>query len=219
MVSLFGHGLKLRDEKNYIFNGGSLGTRYQYANRSVLGRKTLKKTLDDAKVEENASTKAVKIGGVKRETGSEKLTAAPIRTKLSKTTAKKLSSKLKDLLSTGILEGLAVNYVCDMKERRPGETDLRVVIRGNGIVCYCEICGGDEAVTPNVFELHAGSSKRQPMKHIYLENGITLRDIMNTCLNVPLDTMEEAVQTALEGFTMKKSAFCFNCKDSSTNIL
>ncbi|CAL0309461.1 unnamed protein product [Lupinus luteus] len=33
-------GLKLRDEKNYIFNGGSHGMGYQYANQSVLGRKS-----------------------------------------------------------------------------------------------------------------------------------------------------------------------------------
>ncbi|OIW08531.1 hypothetical protein TanjilG_03207 [Lupinus angustifolius] len=180
-------------------------------------RSALKKTVSDAKVasvEENASIKAVDIGDVKKEIEAEKLIAATSRMELSKTaTRKKLPSKLEDLLATGILEGLAVNYVCGVKGQRPGEFGLRGVIRSNGIVCHCEICNGVEVVTPTVFELHAGSSNRCPPGYIYLENGNTLFDIMTTCLNVPLDTMEEAVQTVLGGFTMKKSTFCFNCED------
>lgn len=67
-------------------------------------------------------------------------------------------------------------------------------------------------MTPALFELHAGSSNKRPPEYIYLENGSTLRDVMNTCSNVPLDTLEEAVQKVLGGFTMKKSTFCFNCR-------
>ncbi|KAE9616715.1 hypothetical protein Lal_00034270 [Lupinus albus] len=180
-------------------------------------RSALKKTVVDAKVasdEENASVKAVDIGDVKKEVEAEKLIAASSGMELSKTTTrKKLPSNLKDLLAAGILEGLAVNYACGVKGQRPGEFDLRGVIRGNGIVCHCEICKGDEVVTPTVFEQHAGTSNRSPPGYIYLENGNTLCDIMTTCLNVPLDTMEEAVQRVLGGFTMKKSTFCFNCQD------
>ncbi|CAL0312480.1 unnamed protein product [Lupinus luteus] len=32
--------LKMQDEKKYIFNGGLFGMGYQYANRSILDRKS-----------------------------------------------------------------------------------------------------------------------------------------------------------------------------------
>lgn len=63
-----------------------------------------------------------------------------------------------------------------------------------------------------MFELHAGSANKRPPEYMYLENGNTLRDIMNACWNFPLDTMEEAVQKVLGGFTLKKSNICFNCR-------
>ncbi|XP_061371540.1 uncharacterized protein LOC133314115 [Gastrolobium bilobum] len=181
-------------------------------------RSTLKeKVTNDEKVandEGDGSGKGVENGdGVKKDIEVGLVIKTPAQVKKSKTsTGKKFPTKLKDLLATGILEGLSVNYIRGVKARRPGETGLRGVISGNGIVCYCENCNGVEVVTPTVFELHAGSSNKRPPEYIYLENGNTLREIMNTCLNVPVDTMEEAVQKVLGGFTMKKSNFCFRCR-------
>lgn len=46
--------------------------------------------------------------------------------------------------------------------------------QGNGIVCSC--C--DREVSPSQFEAHAGwSARRQPYRHIYTSNGLTLHDI------------------------------------------
>nr|KYP68613.1 hypothetical protein KK1_022246 [Cajanus cajan] len=89
----------------------------------------------------------------------------------------------------------------------------RGVISGNGVVCYCEVCNGIEVVTPTVFELHAGSSNKRPPEYIFLENGNTLRDVMNMFLNIPLRTLEEALQRILGAFIFKKSKFCVNCRD------
>ncbi|KAK7257661.1 hypothetical protein RIF29_31798 [Crotalaria pallida] len=197
-------------------------------------RSALKKTLDDANAarieEKKASAKAVEIGDVRKGTEAAPIIAAPTQVKLSEssfaaptqvklsksTTGKKLPTELKDLLASGILEGLAVIYFHGVEGQRPGEIGLKGVIRGEGIVCFCETCNGVEIVTPIVFEMHAGSSNKQRLpEYIYLENGNSLHDIMKTYLNVPLDTMEEAVQMVLGGFTMKKSTFCFYCRDAN----
>ncbi|CAK9147247.1 unnamed protein product [Ilex paraguariensis] len=46
--------------------------------------------------------------------------------------------------------------------------------QGNGIVCSC--C--DTEISPSQFEAHAGwAAKRQPYRHIYTSNGLTLHDI------------------------------------------
>lgn len=46
--------------------------------------------------------------------------------------------------------------------------------QGNGIVCGC--C--DREISPSQFEAHAGmAARRQPYRHIYTSNGLTLHDI------------------------------------------
>ncbi|RDY12932.1 Increased DNA methylation 1, partial [Mucuna pruriens] len=152
-----------------------------------------------------------KVGsdGVEVKGGYEVIASTSV--KMSKgSVGKKFPSKLKDLLSSGILEGLPVNYVRGMKAKA---TELLGVISGTEIVCYCEVCNGVEVVTPAIFELHAGSLNKRPAEHILLENRSTLRDVMNTFLNIPLGTLEEAMKMVLGGFIMKKSKFCVNCRD------
>ena len=63
-----------------------------------------------------------------------------------------------------------------------------------------------------MFELHAGSSNKRPPEYIFLDNGKTLRDIMNVCVNAPFETLEEAIQNALGDFLMKKSSLCLSCR-------
>ncbi|XP_052109267.1 uncharacterized protein LOC127744202 [Arachis duranensis] len=146
------------------------------------------------------------------ETDASPQFTTPTPAKGSRRGMKRFPTKLKDLLATGILEGLQVKYVRGLKARRPGEAGLQGVIRDSGVLCYCPDCKGNKVVTPTVFELHAGSANKRPPEYMYLENGNTLRDIMNACWNFPLDTMEEAVQKVLGGFTLKKSNICFNCR-------
>ncbi|KAM4084156.1 hypothetical protein ACB094_08G110900 [Castanea mollissima] len=125
---------------------------------------------------------------------------------------KKFPSKLKDLLEMGILEGMPVKYVRGAKVRAAGETGLKGVIKGCGILCFCAKCKGVEVLTPTVFELHAGSANKRPPEYIYLENGHTLRDVMNACLNASLDTLDEFVQNAIGCTALKKSSICLNCR-------
>ncbi|TKY67144.1 hypothetical protein E2542_SST10036 [Spatholobus suberectus] len=91
-------------------------------------RSTLKKNLDggESKVVSDGVEKEVEGGSVKM-------------SKSKGSAGKKFPSKLKDLLSSGILEGLPVNYVRGMKAKTAG---LPGVISGNGVVCYCKVCNG-----------------------------------------------------------------------------
>ncbi|KAL1361483.1 hypothetical protein AAHE18_03G007000 [Arachis hypogaea] len=158
----------------------------------------------------NDSGKDVEVGDdVKEEIEDGALVA------VSKASTKRCPTSLKELLATGILEGLAVNYARSVKAIKAGEAELRGVINGNGIVCHCEDCHGVEVVTPTLFKLHASRLNKCPPEYIYLENGSTLHDIMNTCLDVPLETLEEVIQKVIGGFPIKKSTFCFNCRDAN----
>lgn len=67
-------------------------------------------------------------------------------------------------------------------------------------------------VTPTIYEVHAGSSNKRPPEYIYLDNGSTLRDVMNACIATPLATVEEAVRLAIGSSYVKKSALCLNCR-------
>ncbi|CAN6715829.1 unnamed protein product [Malus baccata var. baccata] len=52
--------------------------------------------------------------------------------------------------------------------------------QGNGIVCNC--C--DKEISPSQFEAHAGmAARRQPYRHIYISNGLTLHDIAMSLAN------------------------------------
>ncbi|KAJ9178037.1 hypothetical protein P3X46_009955 [Hevea brasiliensis] len=132
--------------------------------------------------------------------------------------SKKFPSKLKDLLDSGILEGSKVKYMRGYKARAPGETGLRGVIKGSGILCFCSACGGNEVVTPSLFELHAGSANKRPPEYIYLENGNTLRDVMNACKDASLETVDEAIRLSIGCSSLQKSAFCLNCRGSIAGV-
>ncbi|GJS29145.1 zinc finger, PHD-type containing protein [Tanacetum coccineum] len=124
--------------------------------------------------------------------------------------------KLKELLETGLLEGLNVRYIRGTKGRVKLKTDkgLPGVIKGSGIICACETCGGKEVVTPNQFELHAGSSNKRPPEYMFLDNGKTLRDVLNVCKTAPLEEMEGRILKAIGCLDKEKPTFCLNCKGS-----
>ncbi|KAM7528022.1 hypothetical protein LguiB_031432 [Lonicera macranthoides] len=127
---------------------------------------------------------------------------------------KRFPTKLKDLLDTGLLEGLPVRYLRGAKIRGPTEKGLRGEIQGSGILCYCDMCGGAEVVTPNQFELHAGSSNKRPPEYIFLENGNTLRDVLNACKVAPPEALEVTIKHATGSLSEREPTFCMNCKGS-----
>nr|BAF36342.1 hypothetical protein [Ipomoea trifida] len=137
-------------------------------------------------------------------------TTSKLEMKMSKKVALvKIPTKLKGLLATGLLEGLPVRYA----RGRP-EKGLQGVIQGSGILCFCQNCGGTKVVTPNQFEMHAGSSNKRPPEYIYLQNGKTLRDVLVACKDAPADALEAAIRNATGAGDARKSTVCLNCKAS-----
>ncbi|KAJ4969996.1 hypothetical protein NE237_003095 [Protea cynaroides] len=125
----------------------------------------------------------------------------------------KFPSKVRELLDTGMLEGLAVNYLIR------GKIALRGVIKDGGILCSCFSCKECQVITPVQFELHAGSLNKRPADYIYLENGNSLHDVMDACKDAPLDTLEATIQRAIgsspgkdASMCQKDASICQNCK-------
>ncbi|KAF8086423.1 hypothetical protein N665_0626s0015 [Sinapis alba] len=119
--------------------------------------------------------------------------------------------KLKDLLDSGILEGLTVYYVRGAKVREAGSRGLKGIITGSGIMCFCGDCKGTQVVSPAVFEQHASSTNKRPPEYILLESGCTLRDVMNAFKETPFEALEERLRL-LVGPDFKKSSLCFICQ-------
>lgn len=124
---------------------------------------------------------------------------------------KKLPTKLKELLDTGLLEGLSVNYIRGVKKPL-SSTTLSGTIRKGGILCFCDDCKGAQVVKPNQFELHAGSLNKRVADYTYLENGRTLRDVLTSCKSANHDSIAHTILNAISSSPVKKSVFCFGCR-------
>lgn len=69
-----------------------------------------------------------------------------------------------------------------------------------------------KVVTPNQFELHAGSLNKRPADYMYLDNGKTLRDVIIECKNADLKCLEVKILSAIGSSIEKNSAFHGECK-------
>ncbi|KAI8524181.1 hypothetical protein RHMOL_Rhmol13G0129800 [Rhododendron molle] len=160
-----------------------------------------------------SDTEEVKTGD-----GSQSVLLGKLEKKMPKRIkVKKYPTMLKELLETGLLEGLPVTYLRGMKTRGPSDTGLRGRIKGAGILCSCDLCGGTQVVTPNQFELHAGSGNKRPPEYIYLDNGNTLRDVLKACREAPLDSLEVNIQNVIGCSVQNKTTSCMNCKGPISN--
>ncbi|KAK8965472.1 hypothetical protein KSP40_PGU013816 [Platanthera guangdongensis] len=125
-----------------------------------------------------------------------------------KITLTKLPSNIKDLLGTGLLEGLPVIYTsCPGKK-----VGLQGVIRGTGILCSCTSCRGATVVSIYQFEIHAGSTNKHPSKFIFFRNGKNLCEVLRSCIGVSLNMLEAVIQNAIGPLSPKKLSLCEKCK-------
>ncbi|MBA0548480.1 hypothetical protein Golob_019578, partial [Gossypium lobatum] len=123
---------------------------------------------------------------------------------------------LQDLLDSGILKGANVRYARSSKvTRAAGSNGLQGIIKGSGILCFCKACKGSNVISPTLYEIHARSSNKPAENYIYMENGNTLRDVMNACRESSSSMLENTLQMVI-GSSMKKSRFCLNCRESIT---
>ncbi|CAN8285595.1 unnamed protein product [Cochlearia groenlandica] len=125
---------------------------------------------------------------------------------------KNFPTKLREIFDSRILEGLTVYYLRSAKTREAGARGLKGVIKGSGVLCFCNVCRGTQVVSPAVFESHAFSTNKRPPEYILLESGFTLRDVMNACKQTPLAMLEEKLRVVV-GPNLQKSSMCLSCQD------
>ncbi|KAG9442260.1 hypothetical protein H6P81_018114 [Aristolochia fimbriata] len=161
--------------------------------------------LDSSKSEGTSETGELKLVDESNQINSA--TSKKLELKMSKKIVlDKFPSTIKELLATGLLEGLPVKYL-DKNGALPG------TIQGCGILCSCSACNGMKVVSPYQFEKHAGSLKKRSAEYIYLENGRTVRDILNVCNNAPLDMLEATIQGAISSTSVERMKKCQSCKE------
>ncbi|ONK63751.1 uncharacterized protein A4U43_C07F18560 [Asparagus officinalis] len=179
-------------------------------------RSLLKGTAEDTSAGEVSATTTsgsdgTRGSGVNADDGSSDMTPTKkMELKMSKKIAlNKLPTNVRDLLGTGLLEGLPVKYVVYVGK----PYGLEGVIKGNGILCSCSFCKGAKVVSAYNFEVHAGSTKKHPSDYIFLENGKSLRDVLRACTSAPLDMLESAIQNVVGVMPPSKPSICQKCEE------
>ncbi|KAL0328085.1 UNVERIFIED_CONTAM: hypothetical protein Scaly_2241100 [Sesamum calycinum] len=67
-------------------------------------------------------------------------------------------------------------------------------------------------VTPNQFEMHAGSANKRPPGYIFLDYGKSLRDVLNACKANLSESLESVILNAIARSNYT-TASCINCKE------
>uniref|UniRef100_A0ACD5XXA6 Uncharacterized protein n=1 Tax=Avena sativa TaxID=4498 RepID=A0ACD5XXA6_AVESA len=116
-------------------------------------------------------------------------------------------TNVRDLLSTGLLEGMPVMYIIPHSKK----TVLNGVITGYNIRCFCVKCNGSKAISTYLFEQHAGSSKKHPADHIYLANGNSLRDVIRASGSSPLESLDKTIRSSIDPMGIRCRTNCLNC--------
>ncbi|KAK8697771.1 hypothetical protein V6N13_113908 [Hibiscus sabdariffa] len=183
-------------------------------------RSLLKETVDTVKETTATDAVVVNVSDAKSVDGDVKVGSVDSPMILGMTVSTKsvrdFPTEIEDLLDSGILKGVNVRYARSSKvTRASGTNGLRGIIKGSGILCFCNACKGTKVITPTLYEVHAGSSNKPAEEYIYLENGKTIHDVMNACRESSLSTLENTLRI-VTGSSMKKSRFCLNCRVSIT---
>ncbi|OIV91222.1 hypothetical protein TanjilG_30444 [Lupinus angustifolius] len=125
---------------------------------------------------------------------------APKTTK--KDTTNNFPLNVKSMLSTGIFDGVPVNYVSISRERT-----LTGIIKGAGYLCLCDDCKeSKKALNAYEFERHAGSKSKHPNTHIYFENGKTIYAVVQELKSTPHDMLFDAIEN-VTGSTINEKNF------------
>ncbi|KAJ9559342.1 hypothetical protein OSB04_013956 [Centaurea solstitialis] len=177
-------------------------------------------TVEVAKGEEESATVEVVKGEKKRIRNWRRMLkekeenvnelGTPTRKKMELKMSKKIGldrmpTNMRELLETGLLEV----FILSLQGR-----NLQGLISGAGILCSCNKCEGTKVISPSQFEMHACKSYRHAIKHICLENGKSLLEVIEVCKASASKTLEEAFQAVISSFPEKGPSMCTRCKGS-----
>ncbi|XP_076928248.1 uncharacterized protein LOC143592144 isoform X4 [Bidens hawaiensis] len=128
------------------------------------------------------------------------------RKKMELKMLEKMPTNMRGLLETGLLEGFRVCYKLEAEG-----ANLQGVIKGVGILCSCSLCEGIKVISPSQFEMHALKSYRHAIKHIFLENGKSLLELIEICKAAASETLDVALQTVISSLPAKGLSMCTKC--------
>ncbi|XP_058757388.1 uncharacterized protein LOC131630642 isoform X2 [Vicia villosa] len=120
----------------------------------------------------------------------------------------KKPTTVKELLHTGLLDGISVVYVGGLKKA----LGLKGVISNGGILCSCCLCKGSRVIPPSQFEIHACKQYKRAVEYICLENGKNLLDLLRACRRAPLHDLEATIQNFVRSPPEEKYFTCKRCK-------
>ncbi|XP_058738080.1 uncharacterized protein LOC131610206 isoform X2 [Vicia villosa] len=120
----------------------------------------------------------------------------------------KKPTTVKELLHTGLLDGISVVYVGGLKKA----LGLKGVISNGGILCSCCLCKGSRVIPPSQFEIHACKQYKRAVEYICLENGKSLLDLLRACRRAPLHDLEATIQNFVRSPPEEKYFTCKRCK-------
>ncbi|KAF5193095.1 Acyl-CoA N-acyltransferase with RING/FYVE/PHD-type zinc finger domain-containing protein [Thalictrum thalictroides] len=109
------------------------------------------------------------------------------------------TQNVKKLLSTGILEGVEVNYVNQEKKL------LRGIIKDYGYLCGCALCNFSKVLNAYEFEQHAGCKTKHPNDHVILDNGKSIYSIIQELKNVSVSSLEDVIRALVGPLFNEKS--------------
>ncbi|GJN29972.1 hypothetical protein PR202_gb18243 [Eleusine coracana subsp. coracana] len=109
---------------------------------------------------------------------------------------------IRELLNTGLLEGVPVISLCS-------KVWLLVAIY-NAFVHHVM---ASRLFSAYYFEQHAGSTKKHPADYIYLGNGNSLRDVLRACERSPLEALEKTIRSSVDP-VITSILNCLNCDEN-----
>ncbi|RAL54845.1 hypothetical protein DM860_013541 [Cuscuta australis] len=108
-----------------------------------------------------------------------------------KTSPQSFPANVKNLLSTGIFEGVPVKYVSWSREKT-----LKGIIKGTNYLCGCDRCEMKTRVSAFEFERHAGCDTKHPNSHIFFPNGKSIYSVVQELKGIPRESLFHAIKTA-----------------------
>ncbi|RXH80827.1 hypothetical protein DVH24_004741 [Malus domestica] len=115
---------------------------------------------------------------------------SPLKNKLELKMSKKIvvdrkPTTVKELFDTGLVDGVQVIYM-----------------------------GSKKVIPPSQFEIHACKTYRRAAQYICFENGRSLLDLLKSCRNASLHTLETTIQKFISSSPMEKYFTCKKCSVS-----
>ncbi|KAF5784098.1 putative histone acetyltransferase chromatin regulator PHD family [Helianthus annuus] len=197
-----------------VINGGDEAPAVEVAKKGSVEKVYVKRKKSKVQVDSGSPKRFTRSALAEKETEKEENVeglGTPSRKNLEMKMSKKIGlgrmpTNMRELLETGLLEGFRVSYNYVAKASK-----LQGVIKGVGILCSCSLCEGTKVISPSQFEMHACKLYRHAIKHIRLENGKSLLDVIEICKASALEPAEVALQTVIRSLPVKGPSMCIKC--------